>query len=67
MAAHLVIIACLVAEPHTCSEIPLPDVSFEDVLVCNGQARAKSEEWQGQHKDEYLVIATKCLKDDKAG
>jgi hypothetical protein len=45
----------------------LPDVSFEDVLVCNGQARAKSEEWQGQHKDEYLVIATKCLKDDKAG
>ncbi len=66
MAAHLVIIACLVAEPHTCSEVSLPEVTFEDVMSCNGVARAKSEEWQGQHKDEYLVIATKCLKDDKA-
>jgi len=34
------------------------------VVSCNGNARAKSEEWQGQHKDEYLVIATKCIKNE---
>jgi len=34
------------------------------VVNCNGNARAKSEEWQGQHKDEYLVIATKCIKNE---
>jgi hypothetical protein len=64
MAAHLVLIACLVAEPHTCQEIALPEVTFEDVVSCNGNARAKSEAWQGQHKDEYLVIATKCIKNE---
>jgi len=64
MAAHLVLIACLVAEPHTCQETALPEVTFEDVVSCNGNARAKSEEWQGQHKDEYLVIATKCIKNE---
>ena len=64
MAAHLVLIACLVAEPHTCQEIALPEVTFEDVVNCNGNARAKSEEWQGQHKAEYLVIATKCIKNE---
>jgi hypothetical protein len=64
MAAHLVLIACLVAEPHTCQELALPEATFEDVVSCNGHARAKSEEWQGQHKDEYLVIATKCIKNE---
>ena len=34
MAAHLVIIACLVAPPNTCGEVPLPDVTNEDVTTC---------------------------------
>jgi hypothetical protein len=61
MAVHLVLIACLAAPPNTCQEIPLPEVTSADVVSCNGTARAKSEEWQSQHKD-YLVIATKCAK-----
>ncbi len=32
-------------------------------LAAPGSAKAKSEEWQAEHKD-YLVIATKCAKDD---
>jgi hypothetical protein len=62
MAAHLIIVACLVAEPHTCSEIPVPDMTLEDVISCNHQARELSEKWQTDHKDQYLVIATKCVK-----
>jgi hypothetical protein len=62
MAAHLIIIACLVAEPHTCSEIPVPQVTSEDVVSCNSTSREKSEKWQAEHKDQYLVIATKCVK-----
>jgi hypothetical protein len=61
MAVHLVLIACLAAPPNTCQEIALPDVTSEDVVQCVGSAKAKSEEWQKQHKD-YLVIATKCAK-----
>jgi hypothetical protein len=63
MAVHLVLIACLAAPPNTCQEIPLPEVVSEDVIQCIGSARAKSEEWQAEHKD-YLVIATKCAKED---
>ena len=68
MAAHLVIVACLVAEPHTCSEIPVPELVLEDVVSCNYKSREMSEKWQADHKDQYLVIATKCIKaeDDAA-
>lgn len=63
MAAHLVIIACLVVEPHTCSEIPVSETILEDVVSCAGKAREMSEQWQTEHKDKYLVIASKCAKD----
>jgi hypothetical protein len=66
MAVHLVLIACLAAPPNTCQEIPLPEVVSEDVIECVGSAKVKSEEWQAQHKD-YLVIATKCAKNEEAG
>ena len=64
MAVHLVLIACLAAPPNTCQEIALPEVVSEDVVHCVSTAKAKSEEWQSQHKD-YLVIATKCAKDEE--
>jgi len=66
MAAHLVLIACLAAEPHTCQEIPLLEVVSEDVVSCTATSRAKSEEWQKAH-DDYLVIATKCIKTEEGG
>ena len=66
MAAHLVLIACLAAEPHTCQEIPLLEVTFEDVVSCTALSKAKSDEWQKQH-DDYLVIAVKCVKSDEGG
>ena len=65
MAVHLVLIACLAAPPNTCQEIPLPEVTSEDVVSCVGTAKAKSEEWQSKHND-YLVIATKCAKTGEA-
>ena len=65
MAVHLVLIACLAAPPNTCKEIELPDVVSEDVIQCVGSAKAKSEEWQAKNHD-YLVIATKCAKDETA-
>lgn len=42
----------------------MPEVTSVDVVSCVGSAAAKSEEWQSQHKD-YLVIATKCAKDEE--
>ena len=63
MAVHLVLVACLAAPPNTCQEIALPEVVSEDVIQCIGSAKAKSEEWQTKHAD-YLVIATKCAKDE---
>jgi hypothetical protein len=64
MAVHLVLIACLAAPPNTCQEISLPEVTSEDVVQCVGSAKAKSEEWQKEHTD-YLVIATKCAKNEE--
>ena len=62
MAAHLIVVACLIAEPHTCSEIPVSDVTLADVVSCTHESRGLSEKWQADHKDQYLVIATKCVK-----
>jgi hypothetical protein len=66
MAVHLVLIACLATPPNTCQEIALPEVTFEDVVSCNYKARVNSEAWQKEHKD-YLVIATKCAKNEEPG
>ncbi|HSD92572.1 MAG TPA: hypothetical protein VLB11_06045 [Methyloceanibacter sp.] len=61
MPVYLVLVACLAAPPNTCKEIPLPEVTSEDVVHCVSTAAEKSEEWQSKNKD-YLVIATKCAK-----
>ena len=61
MAAHLVIIACLVAPPNTCKEVPLLDVTSEDVASCTGTAPVKAVEWQRENLDQF-VIGTKCVK-----
>ena len=61
MSVYLVLIACLAAPPNTCKEIPLPEVTSDDVVHCVSTAAAKSEEWQSKNKD-YLVIGTKCAK-----
>ena len=66
MAAHLVLIACLAAPPNTCQEIPLLEVTAEDVVSCTAKSKDASEAWQKEHKD-YLVIATKCAKDEEGG
>ncbi len=62
MAAHLLITACLIAEPHTCSEIEVPGVVLEDVVSCSQKSHGIVEKWQNDHKDQYLAIAAKCLK-----
>jgi len=62
MAAHLLITACLIAEPHTCSEIEVPGVVLEDVVSCSHKSHDIVEKWQNDHKDQYLAIAAKCLK-----
>ncbi len=70
MAAHLLITACLIAEPHTCSEIEVPGVVLEDVVSCSQKSHDIVTKWQDEHKDQYLAIAAKCLKaelDNPAG
>jgi hypothetical protein len=61
MAAHLLITACLIAEPHTCSEIEVPGVVLEDVVSCSQKSHDIFVNWQNDHKDQYLAIAAKCL------
>ena len=61
MAAHLVIIACLVAPPSDCKEFLLPDVTAEDVSSCIGKAAEPVQKWQEENQDK-LVIGTKCVK-----
>jgi hypothetical protein len=61
MAAHLIIVACLVASPGNCQEFPLPEVTSEDVPSCIGESRVKAVEWE-EKNDGYRVIATKCVK-----
>ncbi len=58
MAVHLVLIACLAAPPNTCQEIPLVEVTAEDVVSCTGKAKDTSEAWQkaaqglSRHRDQ---------------
>jgi hypothetical protein len=63
MAAHLVIIACLVAPPNTCGEVPLPDVTNEDVTTCIRDSGMNARKWQEKNMDKH-VIGTKCVKTD---
>ena len=63
MAAHLVIIACLVAPPNTCGEVPLQDVTNEDVTTCIRDSGKNAHEWQEKNTDRF-VIGTKCVKTD---
>ncbi|MGI8724281.1 MAG: hypothetical protein ACR2J1_02725 [Methyloceanibacter sp.] len=59
--AHLVIIACLVAVQNECKEIPLLDITAEDVTLCITKSHENAEKWQKQNT-EYVVIGTKCVK-----
>ncbi len=58
---HLVVIACLVAAPHTCQEMPFPDATSEDVTTCMHDGPANADKWQGANPD-YWVIGWKCAK-----
>jgi hypothetical protein len=48
---HLVVIACLVAAPHTCQEMAVPDVSSEDVATCMHDGLTNADKWQGANPD----------------
>jgi len=59
--AHLVLVTCLMAAPHTCSEVSVPSSAPDDVVTCIRQAETDTNKWQGDNPD-YSVIGWRCAK-----
>ena len=59
--AYLIVIACLIAVENECKEIPLQNVTAEDVTLCIRDSHANAMKWEKENT-EYRVIGTKCLK-----
>ena len=49
--AHLILVTCLIAAPHTCSEVSVPSSAPEDVVTCIRQAETDANKWQGDNLD----------------
>jgi hypothetical protein len=59
--AHLVLITCLIAAPHTCSEVSVPSSEPADVVTCIRQGETDADKWLGDNT-EYSVIGWRCVK-----
>ena len=59
--AYLIVIACLIAVENECKEIPLTNITAEDVTLCIRDSHANAMKWEEKNK-EYRVIGTKCVK-----
>jgi hypothetical protein len=60
--AHLVLITCLIAAPHTCSEVKLQSSAPDDVVTCIRQGETDANKWQGDNP-EYSVLGWRCVKE----
>ena len=63
--AQLIVVVCLLATPEKCQEFTVPGASANDVVSCIKQGGDKSDEWQRQNS-QYFVIGWRCVKNDKA-
>ena len=63
--AQLIVMVCLLATPEKCQEFTVPGASANDVVSCIKQGGGKSDEWQRQNS-QYFVIGWRCVKNDKA-
>ena len=63
--AQLIVMVCLLATPEKCQEFTVPGASANDVVSCIKQGGDKSDEWQRQNS-QYFVIGWRCAKNDKA-
>jgi hypothetical protein len=63
--AQLIVMVCLLATPEKCQEFTVPGASANDVVSCIKQGGDKSDEWQRQNS-QYFVIGWRCVKNDKA-
>jgi len=59
--AQLVVLVCLLANPETCSELPVPAATADDVVKCLRVAGDKANEWQ-KSNSQYFVIGWRCEK-----
>lgn len=59
--AQLVVLVCLLASPETCTELPVPGATAEDVVSCLKVAGDKAKEWQTTNS-QYFVIGWRCEK-----
>ena len=59
--AYLVVIACLIAVENQCKEVPLVEITSEDVSLCISKSHENAQKWQKENAD-YIVIGTKCVK-----
>ena len=63
--AQLIVMVCLLATPEKCQEFTVPGALANDVVNCIKQGGDKSNEWQRQNS-QYFVIGWRCVKNDKA-
>ena len=63
--AQLIVMVCLLATPEKCQEFTVPGASANDVVSCIKQGGDKSDEWQRQNS-QYFVVGWRCVKNDKA-
>jgi hypothetical protein len=59
---QLVLITCLIAAPHTCSETRIQSSAPEDVVSCIKQGETDANKWVDDHRD-YSVIGWRCVKE----
>jgi hypothetical protein len=59
--AQLVLITCLLAEPHTCSETVVTSSAPDDVVTCIRQGETDANKWLAGNT-QYTVIGWRCEK-----
>ena len=59
--AQLVLITCLLAEPHTCGETVIASSAPDDVVTCIRQGETDANKWLAGNT-QYTVIGWRCEK-----
>lgn len=57
---QLILVVCLMAAPHTCSDMTVQSTAPDSVISCIKNGLADADTWQGTHPD-YSVIGWRCV------
>ena len=59
--AQLILVTCLIAAPHTCSETAVQSTAPDNIVTCIRNGETDANTWIGAHP-EYSVIGWRCNK-----